>query len=132
MPAVVVEIVKGKAAKLGLSELVERAPSNATFDSAAAYLASVIAACEPQSSPSALLTTSEVARRLRVNRDKVRTWINTGKLQASNTSNGRLPRWGIKPDDLDAFLSRRTKTISTPVKHRRRLPAAETRYYPES
>ena len=57
-----------------------------------------------------LLTVTEVARRLQVNRDKVLGWIHYNRLRAVNTAKGSLgrPRWRIKPADLDDFLAGRT------------------------
>jgi len=56
------------------------------------------------------LTPPEVARRLRVNRDKVLGWIRDGELVASDVSSrpgsGR-PRWRIDPRNLELFLQRR-------------------------
>ena len=110
-----VEQVRYKAAKLGLAGLVEKAPDDAGLNAARVYLAAALAECK-QSSPNDLLTVTEVARRLKVNRDKVLGWINAGKLRTPNTSNGRLPRYGINRADLDAFLARRTKTSTPPTK----------------
>ena len=57
-----------------------------------------------------LLTVTEVAQRLAVNRDKVLGWIAYGRLRAVNTAKGSLgrPRWRIKPEALEEFLAGRT------------------------
>lgn len=52
-----------------------------------------------------LLTTAEVAKRLKINRDKVLGWIAYGRLRATNVSKGFRPRWRIRQEDLDLFLS---------------------------
>lgn len=57
-----------------------------------------------------LLTVTQAAKRLQVNRDKVLGWINYGRLQAVNTAKSQLgrPRWRIKKADLEDFLAGRT------------------------
>jgi len=47
-----------------------------------------------------LLTPSEVAERLRVNREVVYKWLQSGKMKGIRV--GRL--WRIRSSDLDAFL----------------------------
>jgi excisionase family DNA binding protein len=117
LPAVVVEVVRDKAARLGLADLVKKAPPDATFDDARWYLAEALgelAALQARkASPNDLLTVTEVARRLKVNRDKILGWINYGRLKARNTAKGALgrPRWRIKPDDLEDFLAGRAGRV---------------------
>ncbi len=66
-----------------------------------------------ESNPNDLLTVTEVARRLKINRDKVLGWINYGRLKAKNTAKGALgrPRWRIKLDDLEDFLAGRSGVV---------------------
>ena len=52
-----------------------------------------------------LLSTSEVSRRTGWAIPKVRKLIEAGKLPAINTSPTDRPRWGIREEDLDAFLT---------------------------
>jgi excisionase family DNA binding protein len=108
----------------------ETMPENPTIISARCWLVASLNALK--ANPSTDWTVTQVARRLQVSRDKILGWINTGKLHAADTANGRLPRYRVKASDVDAFLSRRTKTVKMPVQRRRRLPVAETRYYPEA
>ncbi len=56
------------------------------------------------------LTVRDLARRFRVNPDKVRLWIRRGELRAVNTATARCgrPRWVGSPDALAEFERRRT------------------------
>ncbi len=58
----------------------------------------------------ATLTVTEAAKLLRVNRDKVLGWINSGRLLATNIAakQGGRPRYRIARADLDSFTKRRT------------------------
>jgi excisionase family DNA binding protein len=64
----------------------------------------------PKGASDDLLTVTEVAGRLKVNRDKVLGWIHYSRLRAANTAKGALgrPRWRIKKSDLEDFLAGRT------------------------
>jgi hypothetical protein len=55
--------------------------------------------------PKGGLTPNEVAKRLRVNADKVRAWIKCGKLDAINTASAKCgkPRWVVTPEALARF-----------------------------
>jgi hypothetical protein len=78
------------------------------------------------------LTVRDVARRYRVNPDKVRAWIARGELAAINTAAavcGR-PRWVILPDALAAFERRRAGG-PTPGAPRRRQRAYAVDFYPD-
>ena len=57
----------------------------------------------------AFSTPPEVAALLRIRTDKVRTWIRSGELVASDVSErvGGRPRYRIARDDLEDFLQRR-------------------------
>ncbi len=57
-----------------------------------------------------LLTVSEVAKRLGVNRDKVLGWIAYKRLEAINVAQGALgrPRYRVRERALDDFLLGRT------------------------
>jgi excisionase family DNA binding protein len=81
----------------------------------------------------ATLTVTEAARLLRVNRDKVLGWINSGRLRAVNTAKGQgRPRYRIARVDLEGFLNGRTKgPDAKPAKRRRPVPDGVTRYFPE-
>lgn len=68
---------------------------------------------------SAFLTPPEVAKRLRVRRDKVLDWIRRGELRAINVSDGgKRPRYRITPTDLERFLRSREASPQSPVKKR--------------
>jgi excisionase family DNA binding protein len=65
-------------------------------------------------------TVAELAARLRVSPDKIRSWIASGQLAAINTAAklcGR-PRWVVTPDGLAAF--EKTRSGGPPPKPRRR------------
>jgi hypothetical protein len=77
-------------------------------------------------------TVADVARRLRVSKNKVLTWINRGELAAINTAAvlcGK-PRWVISPDGLAAFERQRAGG-PPPKPTRRRRPPAAIDYYPD-
>ena len=68
------------------------------------------------------LTPREVAARLRVSAEKVRSWIVSGKLAAVNTADAGCgkPRFVIMPEALSAFeRSRSAAALPKPVKRRR-------------
>lgn len=64
----------------------------------------------------------ELARRYRVNVDKVRGWINTGELRAVNVASkpGGRPRWRISEAAIEAFELRRSAVVPTKTTRRRR------------
>jgi excisionase family DNA binding protein len=55
-------------------------------------------------------TPPEIAKALKVSREKVLGWIRSQKLQATNVSNGHQPRWRVRDDDLVNFLAARRAT----------------------
>jgi excisionase family DNA binding protein len=68
-------------------------------------------------------TVRELARFLRVNADKVRSWIKRGELEAINTAMARCrkPRWVITPEALARFESRhKADTPPRPATRRKR------------
>jgi excisionase family DNA binding protein len=78
------------------------------------------------------LTTRDVARRLRVGEDKVRTWVRRGELAAVNVASslcGR-PQLRITPEALAAFEQSRAAGAPPKPTRRRRRPAAVD-YYPD-
>lgn len=76
------------------------------------------------------LTIPEVARRLRVGKDKVRKWVLSGLLRAVNTSDATRPRYVITPESLADFEG--TRSATTPKKSSRgRLPKVKN-YYADS
>jgi excisionase family DNA binding protein len=82
--------------------------------------------------PSAGLTVSDVARRLRVGEDKVRGWINRGELAAINTATalcGR-PRWVVSPESLAEFERRRAGGPPPAKPARKRRSAGLVDYFP--
>jgi hypothetical protein len=81
---------------------------------------------------SAGLTVREVARRLRVSPDKVRTWVAKGELAAVNTAAALCgkPRWVVLPDSLQAFERLRAGgPPPRPARRRKRTTAVD--YYPD-
>jgi excisionase family DNA binding protein len=78
------------------------------------------------------LTVRDVARRLRVGEDKVRTWIRNGEMRAVNTAAvlcGR-PRWVIPAAALSDF-ERRRSAGPPPNPARRMRRTAMVDYYPD-
>jgi excisionase family DNA binding protein len=71
------------------------------------------------------LTPPEIAKRLRVNVDKVLTWIRSGELRAINvaTRRGCRPRYRVAVVDLESFLRSRAVVPPQPVTRRRSKPA---------
>jgi hypothetical protein len=77
-------------------------------------------------------TTADVARRLRVGEDTVRTWIKRGELVAVNTAAALCgkPRWIVTPAALEAFERRRSSGNAVkPIRRRGRLPVVD--YFPD-
>jgi len=75
------------------------------------------------------LTVPEVAKMLRVRRDKVLTWIRSNRLRGFNVAeqeNGR-PKYRVNQADLEAFMVQRAVTQPArkgrPAGRRRRFPA---------
>lgn len=73
------------------------------------------------------LTPDDVAKRMRVSREKVGKWIREGELPALNVSQSRLPRFRIRPEDLEVFERRKmvVPTVRTVVARRLNRPAVE-------
>ena len=67
-----------------------------------------------------MYTPPEVAQLVRVSRDKVLNWIRSGKLKATNVSNGTQPRYRIAESELEAFMLRMAATVEEPPPSRRR------------
>ncbi len=67
------------------------------------------------------VTPNEIAKSLRVSRDKVVGWIRRGELVAANVGEGRLPRYRVSPHYLHEFLkAREVPQPSRRVERRRR------------
>ncbi len=47
--------------------------------------------------------------------------INQGKIPAVNTGTASVPRWEVRPEDLEAFLTPVKKEQPEPVRRRRRI-----------
>ncbi len=62
------------------------------------------------SAPKSALTVAQVAERLGTRTHTVTAWIKSGELRAIDISQsaGGRPTWRIMPEDLDAFIERRT------------------------
>ena len=76
---------------------------------------------EPVARTECFLTPPQIAKRLRVCRDKVLAWIRKGDLRAFNVSDGRRPRYRVSEEDLAVFLNRRA-VHAQPKVNRRRKP----------
>ncbi len=81
----------------------------------------------------ATLTVTEAAKLLRISRNKVLGWINSGRLRAINAAMGQgRPRYRITRADLEGFLDGRTRQCNgKPARRRRPARDAVTRYFPE-
>lgn len=80
-----------------------------------------------------LLTPPQVAKRLRVSPKKVREWIETGKLPATNFADPTKsrPRYRIEAEALEEFRKRRNAKVVPPTPRqvrRRKQPTLVTRY----
>jgi excisionase family DNA binding protein len=77
------------------------------------------------------LTPREVARVLRVSKDRVRAMIKSGELHAVNTAPRRCgkPRYVVMPCDLNSWLQQRAAG-SAPKPARRRKRTMLVDYYP--
>lgn len=73
------------------------------------------------------LTPDDVAKRMKVSKNKVGAWIRSGMLPALNVSQSRLPRFRVRPVDLAAFERRMTvvPTVRPVVASRRNRPPIE-------
>lgn len=68
-------------------------------------------------------TPPRVARFLGVHVDKVRGWIATGELKATNLGNKTRPRWRLSSDAIESFLAARSnQTPPKATRRRRRKP----------
>jgi excisionase family DNA binding protein len=74
------------------------------------------------------LTPPDIADQLGCNADRVRNWINSGQLPASNIGDRSRPRWRIRKTDFDDFLMRRSNQSEVPPTppRRRRRPTASS------
>lgn len=75
------------------------------------------------------LTVPEVAKLLRVHRDKVLAWIRSGRLRGFNVAEheGGRPKYRINQVDLEAFIERRAIFTQPAPKGR---PAGRCRRFP--
>jgi transposase-like protein len=76
-------------------------------------------------------TVSDVARRYRVARKRVREWIRRGRLAAINTADPlHRPRWVVTPDALVKFERGRQATpMPKPTRRRKRTDLVD--YFPD-
>lgn len=66
------------------------------------------------------LSPPQVARILRTSADQVHRFIESGELKAINLSLADRPRWKIDPNDLQAFLDRRSNQVATKPEQKRK------------
>jgi excisionase family DNA binding protein len=75
-PPLVVETIRDRAARLGLAELVAKAPADATFDDARQYLALAISTCAPKDAePKDAFSLEQVSKLLGCKPKTVRTLV---------------------------------------------------------
>jgi excisionase family DNA binding protein len=75
-------------------------------------------------------TVADLAKRLRIGRDKVRGFIQRGEIVAVNVA-GTLagkPQWRITAESVERFENRRS---SAPTPTVRRIKRAQVDYYPD-
>jgi hypothetical protein len=76
-------------------------------------------------------TVRQLARHLQVGPDKIRGWINSGELKATNTSKDpRRKRWIISLEALAEFQARRQPETPPKPAPRRRRPTQMVDYFP--
>lgn len=66
------------------------------------------------------LTPPEIAKLLRINRDKVLAWIHSGELKATNISDSPRPRYRVDPKDFEDFKLRRSSRSEVEIPRGRR------------
>ncbi len=92
-------------------------------------LAAVMQKGSPTPDSGQPMTLPEVARHLRVRPNKVLGWVRSGELRGYDVTarqGGRRPKYRVNPEDLEAFIRRRSVTPSVPrgrpAGPRRRIP----------
>lgn len=77
-----------------------------------------------------MLTVKKCAEILGIRTRSVTTLIKSGEIRASDVSltAGGRPRWRISPDDLQAFITRRSHQ-TRPPRRRRRKPKNVREYF---
>ena len=81
-----------------------------------------------------ILTVTQAARLLKVNRGKILGWIASGRLRAMNVAKGNgLSRYRVARADLELFLvGRSPQQGPAPTRRRRpRVPEPAVKYFPE-
>jgi len=73
----------------------------------------------------------EFAELLGTTPDRVRFWIDSRQLRASNVAEGKRPRWKISADDAERFLESRANrpTQKTKQPTRRRQPIGNVKEF---
>lgn len=114
----IIESAADRLAKTGVN-VYDLIPQRMTLRAGKSFLAE----CRKSDS----LTPPQVARLLKVNPDKVLTWIRSGKLHAVNVTvkPGGRPRYRIAMSDLEAFRKPSQKVAKKPL----RKPYVGKTYY---
>ena len=76
-------------------------------------------------------TPPEIARDLRISREKVLNWIRNGLLRGVNVGEATQPRYRVFDADYDKFKIARTAVKPPPTRRRRKLPQVED-FFPNS
>lgn len=123
--ASVVREAANRAAKVGMLDHYKRhkGVKACTPADAKAVLESILAATEPEPE---FFTPPQAAKLLKINPDKVRAWISSGRLPAIDISTTSRPRWRIKRGDVNDL--RRTTAPPTRRVTRKTDPDV-TEYY---
>lgn len=74
------------------------------------------------------LTPSQIAKRLRVRKERVLDWIRKGTLPALNLGTTR-PRFKVRPADLERFEAERAVAITPRPQRSEPTPADVIEYY---
>jgi excisionase family DNA binding protein len=124
------------ASELGLIDAYERCRVRFAFPADAHALLSYCLSCVPEEemptqATHPYLTPPQVAKTLRVRRDKVLGWIRSGQLRASNVAarRGGRPRYRIEWSDLHAFIQNRLIQLPPPPRRSRPTPEGVTEYF---
>jgi excisionase family DNA binding protein len=108
VPGIIVDGVRDRAAKLGLVELVRKAPKDASLDEARLFLAEALAECKAtQAGPEKAdwLTVQQAAERLNVSPRTIYDLCEMGRLRCKRVGKGR-GTIRIRPVDLEGCLAK--------------------------
>jgi excisionase family DNA binding protein len=122
--AAVVNRASKLARRLGAGHIAAPHVEKSSHEHAMALLGRLLAWIKAQK-PTGSWTTDSIAKWMKVSPDKVRGWIRSGELKATNVAKpGNKPKYRIDPADFDSFLLRHAAVVAAPLGRRRRRRAA--------